>query len=128
MLFTINKIWYELLVHLPPSHYALQIFIKDDTSLRGNIVYADIGPASFNQSQPLASASTLHLDLDEHRVEYAQLNHKAHIPKPALSFTNDSEGTLWLIIIRNFVKERRGTSSKQLNVRRHVLFTIIMWC
>ena len=51
-------------------------------------MYADIGPSSVDQSQPPASASTLTLDLHEHRVEYAQLNHNAHSSSIASSSDN----------------------------------------
>ena len=54
-------------------------------------MYADIGPSSVGQSQPPASTSTLHLDLDEHRVEYAQLNHNAHRSNIADNSTNEGE-------------------------------------
>ena len=60
--------------------------IKDTT---GNIIiYADIGPASLDQNQPPTSVSTLTFDLDEHRVEYAQLNHKALSSKPVSAINN----------------------------------------
>ena len=59
-----------------------------------NIVYADIGPSSAGRTRLLESASTLTLDLDEHKVEYAQLNHKAHSLKPvsSLESSTNNEG------------------------------------
>jgi hypothetical protein len=41
--------------------------------LQETIVYADVGPRSNNRSQSPGNT----LEFDEHRVEYAQLNHKA---------------------------------------------------
>ena len=40
-----------------------------------NIVYADVGPLSNNRTHPPGSS----LDFEDHRVEYAQLNHKAKV-------------------------------------------------
>ena len=43
-----------------------------------NIVYADVGPLSNNQTRSTGNS----LGPDEHRIEYAQLNHKANISVP----------------------------------------------
>ena len=53
-------------------------------------MYADIGPSSVDRSLPPASASTLTLDLHEHRVEYAQLSHNAHSSNIASSLDNST--------------------------------------
>ena len=51
----------------------------------GTLVYADVGPLSNKRSRHLESVLTVSLDCDEHRVEYAQLNHKAPNYKPVSS-------------------------------------------
>ena len=61
-----------------------------------NIVYADVGPLSKNQSQSPGNS----IDFDEHRVEYAQLNHKTQVSVP-VSTTDKStkEGSIIIIIM-----------------------------
>ena len=51
---------------------------------RETLVYADIGPSPLTH-QPFKSVSLFSLDFDEHRVEYAQLNHKAQSCMTAVS-------------------------------------------
>ena len=54
-------------------------------------MYADVGPLSNNQSRSLGNS----LDFDEHRVEYAQLNHKAQVSIPtATTEKSTNEGTV----------------------------------
>ena len=56
-----------------------------------NIVYADVGPLFNNQSRSPGNS----LDFDEHRVEYAQLNHKAQVSIPtATTEKSTNEGTV----------------------------------
>jgi hypothetical protein len=53
-------------------------------------VYADVGPRSNNRSQSPGNT----LEFDEHRVEYAQLNHKAVISTPVSSIEKSiNDGT-----------------------------------
>ena len=47
-------------------------------------MYADVGPQSNNQSLSTGNI----VDLDEYRVEYAQLNHKAKAPNGGTIKTN----------------------------------------
>ena len=62
--------------------------------MQETIVYADVGPLSNNRSRSLGN--TVKLDFDEHRVEYAQLNHKTHcqVSAPVSAIENSTnEGT-----------------------------------
>ena len=43
-------------------------------------MYADIGQATFNQQKRLLPGIP---DLDDTRIEYAKINHKAHPIKPS---------------------------------------------
>ena len=54
-------------------------------------MYADVGPLSNNRSQSPGNS----VDFDEHRVEYAQLNHKAQVSVPTLTIEKSkNEGTV----------------------------------
>ena len=61
----------------------------------GNIVYTDVGPLSNDRPDHLESTFTIALDFDEHRVEYAQVNHTAHSFKHVSSVDRSTnEGTI----------------------------------
>ena len=50
--------------------------------VEGTLIYADIGPATFKSIHPSASIS---LDLDDSRVQYAQINCKLLEQEPSKS-------------------------------------------
>ena len=54
---------------------AFLIFMQETAE---NIVYADVGPLLNNRPQSTENT----IDFDEHRVEYAQLNHKVQVSVP----------------------------------------------
>ena len=62
--------------------------------MQETIVYADVGPLSTNRSQSPRPGNTPSLDFDQHRVEYAQLNHKAVVSAPVEESTNINEGIM----------------------------------
>ena len=72
-------------------------------------MYADIGPLSNDRPRHSESASEDNL---EHRVEYAQLNHKAQNSKPLSSVDNPTtEGT---ILHNGRAQNHSGQSNTQM--------------